>query len=166
MEQQATTLLGTLRRPSAPTETKLTQLNTLKSDIKHYRVPEAAQATIFECLRITISQQASSTLVASAFSTLGHLVKRLKIQDQSGNSITQHAPKLFPAIHERLGDAREPNRTAAAQALTELWPCCGQEVEQLVRDDAISGGHARAKEAGMQWVVQVYRSHLNRSGLC
>lgn len=161
MEQQATSLLGTLRRPSAPSEAKLTLLNTLKSDIKHYRVPEAAQATIFECLRIAISQQSSSTLAASAFSTLGHLVKRLKIQDPSGNAITQYAPRLFPALQDRLGDAREPNRTAAAQALTELWACCAQEVEQIVRDEAISGPHARAKETGMQWVVQVL--HIRRS---
>ncbi|KAK4990953.1 suppressor of tub2 mutation [Elasticomyces elasticus] len=155
MEQQATNLLSTLRRPSAPSEAKLNLLNTIKSDIKHYRVPEAAQATIFECLKIAITQQTSSTLVPSAFSTLGHLIKRLKIQDVSGSAITLHAPKLLPALQERLGDSRENHRVAASQAFSDLWPLCAQDVEKTIREGVLTGANARAKEMGMQWVEKM-----------
>lgn len=157
MEAQAATLLNTLKRPAAPSEAKLNALNALKSDIKHCRVPETAQATIFECLRLAIAQQVSSTLALSAFSTLGHLIKRLKIQDASGHAISQFAPRLFPALQDRLGDLKEPIRSASSQALAELYPLLGQDVEHIIREEAIGGSNARAKEAGMQWVVRMHR---------
>ena len=157
MDAQAATLLSTLKRPAASSESKLNALNLLKSDVKHYRVPETAQATIFECLKLAITQQASSTLASSAFSTLGHLIKRLKIQDASGNAIVQLAPRLFPALHDRLGDMREQLRGAASQALTELYPYCTGEVEGMIRDEAIGGSNPRAKQAGLQWVAKMHR---------
>lgn len=155
MDQQAATLLTTLRRTSASSESKLTLLNSLKSDIKHHRVPDNAQPIIFDCLKVAISQQSSSTLATAGLTTLSHLIKRLKIQDADGAAILQHAPKLYPALHERLGDLRESHRSAASQCLTDLWPFCGQDVENLIRDDCIAAGSVRAKEAAMQWVVKV-----------
>lgn len=157
MDQQAANLLANLKRASASPESKLALLNSLKSDIKHYRVPDSAHATIFECLRIAISQQASSSITAAGFSTLNHLVKRLKIQDTQGAAIAVHAPRLWPALQERLGDSREGNRTSASQALTDLWPFCVQDVERLIRDEVISGTNNRAKEMGMQWVVKTHQ---------
>lgn len=156
MDQQSANLLATLKRPSASAESKLALLNTLKSDIKHYRVPESAEATIFECLRIAVSQQVSTNIVTAAYSTLGHLIKRLKIQDASGAAITANAARLWPALQDRLGDPREGNRQGASQALTELWPFCAQEVEQIIRDDCIGGSNVRAKELGMKWVVKMH----------
>ena len=163
MDQQAATLLATLKRTSAASDSKLTLLNNLKSDIKHHRVPDNAQPMIFECIRFAITQQSSSTIATAALTTFSHLIKRLKIQDSEGAAITAHAPKLLPALLERLGDLRESHRGAAAQVLTELWPFCGPDVEQLVRDDAVAGTHARAKDAGMQWVVKVCIPALDRS---
>ncbi|RMX74356.1 hypothetical protein D0869_12680 [Hortaea werneckii] len=160
MDAQAASLLSTLKRPAAPSESKLASLNQLKSDIKHHRVPENAQATIFECLRIAITQQSSSTLTLSAYPTLGHLAKRLKIQcpHGTGESIKQLAPRLFPALTERLGDLKEPVRAATCDALGELYQFLGPDVEAIVREDAITGGNARAKEAGMGWVVRMHRN--------
>lgn len=155
MDQQAATLLATLRRTSAASESKLTLLNNLKSDIKHHRVPDNAQPIIFDCLKYAISQQSSSTLVTAALTTFSHLIKRLKIQDADGAAIVNHAPKLYGALQERLGDLRESHRSGASQALADLWPFCGHDIEDLIRDDCIAGSSARAKEAGMQWVVKV-----------
>ncbi|GAB7359050.1 hypothetical protein MBLNU230_g5122t1 [Neophaeotheca triangularis] len=157
MEQQAANLITTLKRTAASSDTKLSQLNALKSDIKHYRVPEGAQATIFDALRLAISQTASSTIANSAFSTLGHLIKRLKIQDASGHTISQLAPRLLPALQDRLSDQREALRSSASHALTELWPFVGNDVERIVRDEAIAGSNPRAKEAGMHWVVKMHK---------
>lgn len=155
MDQQAATLLATLKRTSASSESKLALLNNLKSDIKHHRVQDSAQPVIFECLKLAISQQTSSTIVTAAFTTLSHLIKRLKIQDAEGHAIVAHAYKLLPAIEEKLGDLRETNRSGASQALTDLWPFCGPDIENLVRDEVICGSNARAKAMGMQWVAKV-----------
>ncbi|THW88159.1 hypothetical protein D6D15_06167 [Aureobasidium pullulans] len=157
MDQQATTLLTTLKRSSAASDAKLTQLNNLKSDIKHHRVPDNAQPIIFECLRVALTQQASSTLATAAFTTLGHLIKRLKIQDPDGTAISQHVPKLFVALQERLGDLRENHRNAASQAFADAWHFCPQDVENIIRDEVIPTGNVRAKDAAMHWVVRMNR---------
>ncbi|TKA24878.1 hypothetical protein B0A50_06607 [Salinomyces thailandicus] len=159
MDAQAASLLSLLKRPAAPSDAKLHSLNQLKSDIKHHRVPDPAQATIFECLRLAIGQQLSSTLTLSAYATLGHLIKRLKIQDTTGSNhaLVQLAPRLFPALQERLGDMKEPVRNATGFALSELFPFVAAEVEGLVRDEALTAGNPRAKEAAMQWVVRMHR---------
>ena len=154
MEDQAQTLLATLRKSSVPVETKLAAFNNLKSNIKHLRVPEGSQAIIFECIKLAIGAQTSPTLVSTGFSTLGHLIKRLSLQEQT-STIASQTNKLLPILLDRLGDARESHRNAASQTLSDLWPYCHAEVEKTVREGAIAGHIARAKEMGMLWVVKV-----------
>ena len=146
MDAQAAQLLSILKKSHAPSESKVAALNELKSGIKHSRVNDGLVPTIIECLRLAISQQTSSTLALSAFSTVGHLTKRLKLQD--ARLIEHVAPRLLPAIQERLGDLKEPIRTAASHALSELHPYLAQDVEHIIREEAIGGNNARAKEAG------------------
>jgi len=154
MEEQAQTLLATLRKSSVAVDTKLALFNNLKSSIKHLRVPDGSQAPIFDCIKLAIGSQTSSSLVTTGFSTLGHFIKRLHLQDQS-NVIASQSPKLFPILLDRLGDARESHRNAASQSLSDLWPICHAEVERVIRDSALTGTNARAKEMAMQWVVNV-----------
>lgn len=156
MDQQAATLLSNLKRPAVNSDSKINALNSLKSDIKHYRVPESAQPTIFECLKLAITQQTSAHLAASAFSTLGHLIKRLSIQDASGNTIQQLVPRILPVLQERLGDLREPLRACASQAMTDIYPYLSSDVERIVREEALGGTHARQKETAMGWVVRMH----------
>ncbi|KAJ9666820.1 hypothetical protein H2201_002954 [Coniosporium apollinis] len=157
MEDQAASLLATLKKPSVAVDAKLTQFNNLKSSIKHLRVPEGAQAPILECIKYALAAQTSSSLVSSGFSTLGHFVKRLHLQDQAGIIVAQGS-KLFPILLDRLGDARESHRNAASQSLADLWPICHAEVERTIREGALTGTNARAKEMGMRWVVKMHES--------
>jgi len=154
MEEQAAHLLTTLKRTSVAIDTKLKLFAQLKSDIKHTRVPDAAQPAIFECLRVSISPNAPPPLVSTGFSTLGHLVKRLSLQDHGG-IIAAHTKKLSPLLLERLGDSKDSHRVAASQSLADLWPYAPEQVESLVRDAAIGGTHTRAREMGMKWVVKM-----------
>ncbi|KAM0709166.1 hypothetical protein Q7P35_003202 [Cladosporium inversicolor] len=156
MDQQAATLLSNLKRPAVNSDSKINALNSLKSDIKHYRVPESAQPTIFECLKLAITQQTSAHLAASAFSTLGHLLKRLSIQDASGNTIQQLVPRILHVLQERLGDLREPLRACASQAMTDIYPYLGSDVERIIREEALGGTHARQKETAIGWVVRMH----------
>jgi CLIP-associating protein 1/2 len=52
---------------------------------------------------------------------------------------------------------REAQRTAASQALVELYPFCTGDVETMIRDEAIGGSNARAKQAGLQWVLKMHK---------
>jgi CLIP-associating protein 1/2 len=154
MEDQAQTLLVALKKPSLTADAKLQQFNTLKSSIKQQRVPEPAQLAIFECVRIAISAQTSPTLVSTGFATLGHLVKRLTLQEQTA-VISAQSSKLLPILQERLGDARESIRNAASQSLHDLWPFAKVDVEKVIREGALAGHNARSKEAAMMWIVRV-----------
>ena len=154
MEEQAQALLATLRKSSASADAKLTAFNKLKSDIKHLRVPEASQAVIFECIVFAVSSQTSPTLVAAGFSTLAHLVKRLNLQDQTAIISTQ-TTKLLPILLDRLGDSREANRNAAVQTFADLWSYNHEAVDRTIKEGALSGNNARAKEMAMLWVVKV-----------
>lgn len=156
MEEQVATLLAALQKPSTPVDHKLQLFTNLKSGIKHNRVPDSCQAPIFECVRIAITTSTSASLVSTGFSTLSHLIKRLVLQNQT-SIITSQLSKLLPVLLERLGDARESHRNAASSVLADLWPLSHAPVEELIREQAMKGPNARAKEASMQWVVKVCR---------
>ena len=154
MEDQAATLLAALKKPSTAVDTRLQLFTDLKSNIKHSRVSEAAQGPIFECIRIAISASTSAALVAQGFSTLSHFIKRLALQAET-HILTANSHKLLPLLLDRLGDARESHRHAAAQLLGDLYPLCQAEVETLIRDNAMKGANPRAKETSMHWLVKV-----------
>lgn len=153
MEEQTDTLLAALKKPSTPVEARLSQFTTLKSAIKHNRVPESCQAPIFECIRLAISATTSAALVQAGFSTLSHFLKRLQLQRET-SIITSQSHRLLPLLVEKLGDARDSHRQAASQLLADLHPLCHIEVDDAMHN-AMKGNNARAKEVSMQWLVKV-----------
>ena len=159
MEELAQNLLSLIKRPSASIESKITQFNNVKSHIKHERVPEDAQAPLLECIRLAIVSQTSSSLVTTGFSTLGHLIKRLSLQNQLAVVVSQRN-QVIPALIERLGDSKENYRAAAAHSLEDLWPAKPAELEKVIREHAIQGSNVRAREAGMQWVSKVSNTNV------
>ncbi|KAF1996614.1 HEAT repeat-containing protein [Amniculicola lignicola CBS 123094] len=157
MDEQAATLLAALKKPSTNVDTKLQLFSNLKSGIKHNRVPDTAQAPIFDCIRIAISVTTSASLVSTAFSTLSHLIKRLVLQNQT-QIVTVQSHRLLPILLDHLGNARESHRNAASQLLSDFWPLCHAEVEALIHEKAMKGTNPRAKETSMQWVVKMNKT--------
>lgn len=155
MDEVANSTLATLKKTSASAEAKIAAVIALKSSIKHQRVPETAQATTLECLRLAITSQVSSSLVATGFSGLSHLVKRLTLQDQTPVLFSQRT-NLLGILAEKLGDAKEAHRTAASQLLCDLWPSKTVEVERVIKETAIQGTHVRAKLEGISWVKKMH----------
>jgi CLIP-associating protein 1/2 len=161
MEDEATKLLSALKKPSTQVDTRLALFNSLKSGIKHNRVPDTAQATIFECIRIAISASTSAALVSTGFSTLSHFIKRLVLQRET-TILTSNSHNLLALLLDRLGDARESHRNAAAQILGDLYPLLQTQVEELMRDSAMKGANPRAKDVSMQWLVKVRYGMLHQ----
>ena len=151
MEQQATHLLAVLKNSNVTVDTKIDLLTKLKTQIKHQQVPEVAINPVFEVVRTAIS---NVQLLDAGFSILFHLTKRLELQDQS-SIIAAEGKKTYSYILERLGDTKDRTRSWAIQALTEFWKTSHTDVEQIIRDMALSGKSPRAKEAAMQWIVKV-----------
>jgi CLIP-associating protein 1/2 len=133
-------------------DTKLDLLTKLKTHIKHHHVPEPAINPAFEVVRFALS---NPQLVDAGFSILSHLTKRLELQDQLPVTAAQ-GKKTYPIVLERLADAKDRVRLRAIQALTELWKASPADVEQVIRESALSGKSPRAKESAMQWIIKVF----------
>ena len=153
MESKAAELLAVLKSPNHSIDTKIAHLANAKSDIKQKNVPESAVPLIFESLRLSIASQHFSLLEAG-FSTLGHFLKRLSIQDQH-DLISSEANGLYPLLLERLSDHKDRVRAQAAQAFTGLWPAANAEVEHYVLGTALVGKNPRAREISMIWLCNV-----------
>lgn len=153
MEAKAAELLAAFKNPNLSVDAKVAHLTGIKSDIKQKNVPEGAIATIFETIRLALSSQHYS-VASGAFSTLGHFLKRLTIQDQQQWIISQ-ARNFYPILTEKLGDHKERIRAQAASIFTELWPLAGTEVEYHVLEVALVGKNPRAKETSLLWLSNV-----------
>jgi CLIP-associating protein 1/2 len=155
MEEQVLALLSALKKPNTVVNQKIELFNTVKSGVKHTRVPDGCQAPLLECIRLAISPSSpSAQLVSAGLSTLRALIRRLALQDRSGLILSQ-LPRLLPSLLEHLGDKSETIRQYASYDLGDLWPFAHEQIETLIRDDAMKSTSPRAKEAAMQWVVQV-----------
>ena len=150
MENLASSTIAALKS-TAPIDTKLKHLTALKAEIKHRHCPEHAVAPLFDAIRISL---ATPHLADAAFSILGHLMKRLELQDQ--HSLLQiQGLKTYPCLLERLADQKDRTRSRALQAFTEFHSVSASDVEHFIRDHALNNRHPRTKEAGMQWVISV-----------
>lgn len=153
MEAKATELLAAFKNPNLSVDAKVAHLTAIKSDIKQKNVPEGAIPTIFETLRLALTSQHYS-VHGAGFSTLGHFLKRLSIQDQQQWIVSQ-SRNFYPVLMERLGDHKERVRAQAASIFTELWSVASEEVEYYVLQTALTGKNPRAKEMSMLWLANV-----------
>lgn len=153
MEAKAAELLTVFKNPNVSIDSRVAHLTSIKSDIKQKNVPESAIPTLFETLRLALSSQ-QYNVSSAGFSTLGHLMKRLSIQDQQQWIVSQ-AKNFYPLLLERLGDHKEPVRIKAAQIFTDLWPIAHNEVEYYILDCALVGKNPRGKETSLHWLAKV-----------
>lgn len=152
MEDQARDVLAALKNNNNPIDAKTTYLSHLKSDIKRENVPEGAISDTFEALRIAVTSQ-QSALATTGFSTLGHFLKRLYLQDQA-NIIAIQGRMLYPLLLDRLADHKERVRSQVAQAFTDFWQAAPADVEAYL-ESALVGKNPRAKETSMIWLGNV-----------
>ncbi|KAJ5097219.1 Protein stu1 [Penicillium angulare] len=157
MEAKAAELLAAFKNPNLSVDAKVAHLNGIKSDIKQKNVPEGAITTIFDTIRLAINSQHYS-VCSGAFSTLGHLLKRLTIQDQQQWIVSQ-ARNFYPVLTERLGDHKERIRAQSASIFTDIWPLATDEVEYYVLGHALVGKNPRAKEMSLLWLSNMTKNH-------
>ncbi|KAI9850190.1 MAG: suppressor of tub2 mutation [Thelocarpon superellum] len=150
MDAQARRVLADLRSSEVSVEAKSNELNELKSSIKHHHVPDGIVAVLFEIVRLATSSQ-HSLLVGQGLSTLGHLLKRLHLQN--ADYLVAHGPRILPLLIDALGDRKDRHRGLAMQCLSDLWISCSQDVERLVRDSGMISKNPRTKESSMQWLT-------------
>jgi CLIP-associating protein 1/2 len=145
-----------LLRTDVSIDTKVQQVTAVKSSIKQQMVPESCIVPVFEALHLASSSQ-HALLVNAGFTALNHLFTRLVRQDP--RSLSKEGTRALPLITEKLGDQKEKFRQLASQALVTLHKVAPVEVERSVRNVAMIGKNARAKEASLHWLLQMHQEH-------
>ncbi|KAI5294117.1 suppressor of tub2 mutation [Ascosphaera acerosa] len=160
MDVRAAEVVAALKNTNLSLDAKQTFLAKLKSDIKRENIPDAALPAVFDALKLALPS-VSPALALAAFSTLGHVLKRLYLQlpqpKEQARTIALHGRALYPFLLDRLGDHREKIRQCAVQAFADFWPAAKADVESYVLDGALVGRNPRAKEASMLWLARMTR---------
>ncbi|XDG10400.1 hypothetical protein ABKA04_010015 [Annulohypoxylon sp. FPYF3050] len=154
-EDQVANLLAFLRK-DVSIEAKVQHVTAVKSEIKHYSVPDLCVAPLFEALRLASSSQ-HSALVNAGFTTLNHLLTRMSLQEPK--YLVKEAKHTLPLIVEKMGDQKDKIRTLAIQAMSTIYAHVPMDAERFVRNTAMAGKNPRAKESGMQWLLQMNKEN-------
>ncbi|OTA94779.1 hypothetical protein M434DRAFT_29618 [Hypoxylon sp. CO27-5] len=154
-EEQVTGLLAILRK-DVSIDAKVQHVTTVKSAIKHYSVPDACVAPLFEALRLASNSQ-HSVLVNAGFTTLNHLLTRMSLQEPK--YLSREAKQTLPLIAEKMGDQKDKIRILAIQAMATMYMQVPMDAERFVRNTVMVGKNPRAKESGMQWLLQMHKEH-------
>ncbi|KAK5660417.1 hypothetical protein OQA88_12960 [Cercophora sp. LCS_1] len=152
-DKQVTDLTAALRT-DASLDSKVNQVNAIKSSIKQHNVPDTCVAPLCDALRTASSSQ-HAALVNAGFTALNHLLTRLSRQEPK--YLSKEAARTLPLIVEKLGDQKEKFRTIALQALVTLFAAAPLDVERSVRNTAMGGKNPRAKEMALQWLLQMHQ---------
>lgn len=153
-DQQVADLQALLLKSDVITDNKVNAVNAIKSGIKQHNVPETCVPQLFDALRsASVSQHAA--LANAGFGSLNHLLTRLSRQEPK--FVAKEAMRTMPVVIEKLGDPKDKLRALATQAMTTIYTIAPAEVERSVRNTAMSGKNARAKEASMQWLVVMHK---------
>ncbi|KAJ9149024.1 ARM repeat-containing protein [Pleurostoma richardsiae] len=154
-DPQVTNLL-TILRADAPIDAKVAQVTAVKSGIKQFNVPDTCVAPLFDALRTASSSQ-HAVLVNAGFTALNHLLTRLSRQEPK--YLAKEAARTMPLLVEKMGDQKEKFRVTALQALGTLYKAAPIDVERSVRNTAMVGKNARAKETSLQWLLQMHKEN-------
>ncbi|KAK4156509.1 clasp N terminal-domain-containing protein [Chaetomidium leptoderma] len=154
-DDQVADLIAFLRT-DAPVDAKVQQVSTIKSSIKQQNVPDTCILPVFEALRLASGSQ-HPHLVNAGFTALNHLFARLARQDPK--ILAKEGARTLPLIVDKLADPKEKFRQLAQQALVTLYKVAPLEVDRSVRNTAMVGKNPRAKEASLQWILQMHQDH-------
>ncbi|KAI1334822.1 ARM repeat-containing protein [Xylariaceae sp. FL0016] len=148
--------LQTILKKDVPIDAKVQQVTQIKSGIKQHNVPDSCVAPLFDALRAASASQ-HSALVNAGFTALNHLITRLSRQDPK--YLSREAKQTLPLIVDKMGDQKDKFRALALQAMATMYQQVPNDAERFVRNTAMVGKNPRAKESGMQWLLQMHKEH-------
>lgn len=163
--------LQSILRSDDSIQTKGEKVDAVKSSIKKHNLDISYEndesdeyiTKLFEAFRVASSNQHGS-LANKGLSALKHYHTRLylqyiqKLQDPKlANVIRDEMKTTLPLLVNRMGDQKKDVRGPAVQALATMHKVLPADVEHHVRVAMADNKNPRAKEASMQWLVQMNR---------
>lgn len=108
-------------------------LADLKTHVKKDNVALPYVPKYFEALSIVMDSQ-DPALQSLAFSVICHLVKRVSIQDKSGEILAGLGFLVLPMVIPRIADSKASTSASARRALEAYWLLAPEKVEQALID--------------------------------
>lgn len=144
--------LTTILHSDSSIDVKVQHVTAVKSGIKQHNVPEVTIPQLFDALR-SATTSPHAALANAGFTALNHLLTRLSRQEPK--FLAKEAARTLPCVIEKLGDPKDKFRSLAVHSLVTLYTVAPVDVERYVRNTAMGGKNARAKETSLQWLLQV-----------
>lgn len=151
-DDQVNNLAAVLRNDNTHFDVKVQYVNAIKTGIKQHNIPETCIPQLFDGLRLASSSQ-HVALATAGFTALNHLFTRMSRQEPK--YLAKEAARTLPLVIEKLGDSKDKPRALALQSLNTLYAVAPADVERSIRNTAMVGKNPRAKEASMQWLLEV-----------
>lgn len=117
-------------------DAKLEQILQLKTHVKKDFVDILQVPGYFEALSIAVDIHELGILT-NAFSVISHLVKRVSMQDKTGQVLKLQSYLILPIIINRMGDSKHSTKNAAMKAIEAYWFSAPKEVEDSLLDIAL-----------------------------
>ncbi|KAH0612578.1 uncharacterized protein H6S33_008958 [Morchella sextelata] len=152
-DTQAENLLALLK--GSDVDQKIAEFANIKSQVKHQHVQTEAIGPLFEACRLGVSSP-NNTLSLHALSCLGHLIKRVTLQDVA--RIRPHVAHILPVLIEKLGDQKDRSRSVALTGLLDLWKSSGPDVERGIKELGFGSKIPRCRQESLNWLLQVHHS--------
>ncbi|KAK3379987.1 clasp N terminal-domain-containing protein [Lasiosphaeria ovina] len=149
--------LHDLLRSDASIDAKADFVTVIKSGIKQHNVPDQSIASLVDAL-CTASASQHAVLANAGFTALNHLLARLARQDPKYLA-KEGSRATLPLIVDKLNDHKDKIRALALQSLGTLYKVAPVDVERWVRNSAMGGKNARAKEASLHWLLQMHQEN-------
>ena len=150
----ASQLYQIVASPTSNNDAKLRSINELKTHVKKDFVDIKQVPKYFEALSIAVDISDSGILISS-FSVLSHLVKRVSMQDSSGEVLKSQSYLVLPIIINRLGDMKANARSSAKKALEAFWFSAPKEVEKSIIDIAFSHKNPKVINESIVWLDHI-----------
>lgn len=139
-------------------EMKLSHIQNLKTHIKKdtidlRNVPIYLQIIIkgLEITRLNIS--------SVSFNSLTYLIKRISVQDKSGNILKEECFLILPILINKLGSASSPAGTnLAKKSLEDYWLSSPIEVEDALTEIAFENPNNKITIETIDWMKQILKN--------
>lgn len=150
----ASRLYQIVASPTSDNEAKLRSINELKTHVKKDFVDIKQVPKYVEALSIAVDIS-DAGILTNSFSVLSHLVKRVSMQDSSGEVLKSQSYLILPIIINRLGDSKASSRSSAKKALEAYWFSAPKEVEESVMNMALSHKNVKVINESIVWLDHI-----------
>ncbi|KAF8453964.1 clasp N terminal-domain-containing protein [Terfezia claveryi] len=150
--EQAQDLLNLMHSNKDP-DVKTTEIQKIKGLIKQSLVQNEGIAPLCEALRIGLAST-NVLLFQHTFSCIGHLIKRLGLQDPK--YVRAQFASLLPVFVDKLGDSKVRINAQALSCVLDMYKHLPAETEKAVKEHGMQSKSPRTREHSVNWLMRVY----------